>query len=68
MAISLLEKKTIEEVTEEVIDYRGKTPLKTKEGIKLITAKVIKDGYILDDNHEYISELDFGQRKTASRD
>lgn len=48
--------KTIEEVTEKIIDYRGKTPPKTKGGIKLITAKVIKDGYITDGNHEYISE------------
>lgn len=48
--------KTIEQITENVMDYRGKTPPKSKEGIKLITAKVIKDGYILDGNHEYISE------------
>ena len=50
------ETKTIEEVTETLIDYRGKTPPKTTEGIKLITAKVIKGGTILDDKHEYISE------------
>lgn len=48
--------KTIDEVTETLIDYRGKTPPKTTEGIKLITAKVIKDGFILDGNHEYIAE------------
>ncbi|AFY73476.1 restriction endonuclease S subunit [Synechococcus sp. PCC 7502] len=50
------ETKTIEEITEVLIDYRGKTPPKTNEGIKLITAKVIKDGRISDGNHEYISE------------
>jgi type I restriction enzyme R subunit len=48
--------RTIEEVTETLLDYRGKTPPKTKNGVKLITAKVIKDGFIIDGNHEYISE------------
>jgi len=48
--------RTIEEVTDTLIDYRGKTPAKTKSGIKLITAKVIKDGRILDGEHEYIPE------------
>jgi type I restriction enzyme, S subunit len=28
------------------IDYRGKTPPKTTSGIPLITAKIVKDGYI----------------------
>ena len=54
--MSNFQTKTIEEVTETLIDYRGKTPPKTTEGIKLITAKVIKGGTILDDKHEYISE------------
>jgi type I restriction enzyme S subunit len=54
--MQFIESLTIEEVTEKIIDYRGKTPPKTKAGIKLITAKIIKDGYILDENHEYISE------------
>lgn len=51
-----LDFKTIGEITEKIIDYRGKTPLKTDRGIKLITAKVIKDGHIVDGKHEYISE------------
>ena len=51
--------KTIEEVIETLIDYRGKTPEKTTSGIKLITAKVIKGGRIQDDNHEYIAEDDY---------
>ena len=38
--------KTIEEVTETLIDYRGKTPPKTSCGVKLITAKIIKDGFV----------------------
>lgn len=36
---------TIAEVT-SYVDYRGKTPVKSKEGIFLITAKNIKMGYI----------------------
>jgi len=31
------------------IDYRGKTPLKTKNGLPLITAKNIRMGYISED-------------------
>ena len=46
---------TIDEATERLIDYRGKTPTKTTSGIKLITAKVIKDGRILDERSEYIA-------------
>lgn len=37
------------------IDYRGKTPPKTTEGIPLITAKIIKNGTILPPQ-EFISE------------
>jgi type I restriction enzyme, S subunit len=47
--------KTIRQITETLIDYRGKTPTKTASGTKLITAKVIKDGFIVDGNHEYIA-------------
>jgi type I restriction enzyme, S subunit len=55
----MIETKTIEQVTETLIDYRGKTPEKTRSGVVLITAKVIKDGRILDENHEYISEAKY---------
>ena len=48
--------KTIEKVTETLIDYRGKTPPKTSCGVKLITAKIIKDGFVQNSNLEYISE------------
>lgn len=47
--------KTIRQITDTLIDYRGKTPTKTASGTKLITAKVIKDGFIVDGNHEYIA-------------
>lgn len=55
----MIETRTIEEVTETLIDYRGKTPQKTSSGVKLITAKVIKDRRILNDNHEYIAEENY---------
>jgi type I restriction enzyme S subunit len=40
----------IEEASERLIDYRGKTPPKTSSGVRLITAKVIKGGQILEVN------------------
>jgi type I restriction enzyme S subunit len=46
---------TIEDATERLIDYRGKTPPKTDSGVRLITAKVIKDGQILDEPKEFIA-------------
>jgi len=50
------ETRTIEEVTEALIDYRGKTPPKHESGVRLITAKVIKDGFIREERAEYISD------------
>jgi type I restriction enzyme S subunit len=41
-----------------IIDYRGKTPRKTNEGIPLITAKIVKNGRI-EDVTEYIAEEDY---------
>lgn len=41
------------------IDYRGKTPKKTSEGVPLITAKNIRDGYISSEPKEYIGESDY---------
>lgn len=46
---------TVEEVTERLIDYRGRTPPKTAAGVRLITAKVIKRGQILPEPAEYIA-------------
>jgi type I restriction enzyme S subunit len=46
---------SIEEATERIIDYRGKTPPKTDSGIELVTAKVIKGGRILRDTQEFIA-------------
>jgi type I restriction enzyme S subunit len=41
------------------IDYRGKTPKKTKEGIRLITAKNVKLGYIQLQPEEFIAENNY---------
>ena len=46
---------TIEEGTERLIDYRGKTPPKTDSGVRLVTAKVVKGGQIHDEPAEYIA-------------
>ena len=43
---------------ESIIDYRGKTPTKTGEGIPLITAKIIKSGRI-ETPSEFIAESDY---------
>jgi type I restriction enzyme S subunit len=47
---------TIEEATDRLIDYRGKTPPKTDSGVRLITAKVVKGGQILEEPAEFIAE------------
>jgi type I restriction enzyme S subunit len=47
---------TIEEATDRLIDYRGKTPPKTDTGVRLITAKVVKGGQILEEPAEFIAE------------
>lgn len=38
------------------IDYRGKTPVKTSSGVRLITAKNIKMGYLTKEPQEFIAE------------
>ena len=37
------------------IDYRGKTPVKTNSGVRLITAKNVKMGYLLRTPEEFIA-------------
>jgi len=41
------------------IDYRGKTPVKTNSGIRLITAKNIRSGYLKFEPEEFISEDEY---------
>jgi len=52
------ELRPLDEVIEYFIDYRGKTPSKTTHGIPLITAKIVKDGRLLDAN-EFIALEDY---------
>lgn len=56
--MSELKTYLLDDVVEKLIDYRGKTPVKTDSGIPLITAKVIKNGRIETPN-EFISEEDY---------
>jgi len=54
-----VEWKTLGEVC-DYVDYRGKTPTKTLEGIFLVTAKNIRAGYIdYEASQEFISEDDY---------
>jgi len=48
----------LEDGLDALIDYRGKTPKKTDEGIPLITAKIVKSGRIETPN-EFIAESDY---------
>ena len=48
------EEKTLIEVN-KFIDYRGKTPQKTDSGIKLITAKNVRMGYLRNNPEEFIA-------------
>ncbi|MGB3750553.1 MAG: restriction endonuclease subunit S [Arcobacteraceae bacterium] len=45
----------LQDVVEKFIDYRGKTPQKTTSGIPLVTAKIVKNGTILEPN-EFVTE------------
>jgi len=51
-------KYILEDVIDKFIDYRGKTPKKTENGIPLITAKIVKSGRILEPN-EFIAPEDY---------
>ena len=55
MGVMVFKTLTIEDATECLIDYRGKTPPKTTLGIRLVTAKVVKGGQIRDEPAEYIA-------------
>jgi type I restriction enzyme S subunit len=41
------------------IDYRGKTPTKTERGVRLITAKNVKKGFMNVSPEEFLSEPDY---------
>lgn len=52
------EKIRLEDALDALIDYRGKTPKKTSSGIPLITAKIVKNGFIQEPD-EFIAEEDY---------
>ena len=49
------EVKPIESKLECIIDYRGRTPVKTDSGIPLITAKNVREGFLCDEPREFIA-------------
>jgi type I restriction enzyme S subunit len=51
----------LEDCMEAIIDYRGKTPHKSSFGIPLITAKIVKNGRILEPD-EFIPFEDYDKR------
>ena len=51
--------KTVKELCENVIDYRGKSPPKASSGIPLITAKNIRMGYVDPEPKEFIHKSKF---------
>lgn len=46
------------------IDYRGMTPTKTEEGVPLITAKNIRQGYMEYKERFFISDQDYASRQS----
>ncbi len=48
----------LDDVIDALIDYRGKTPKKTSSGVPLVTAKIVKEGNILEPN-EFIAPDDY---------
>lgn len=48
----------------DFVDYRGKTPKKTNEGVFLITASNVRKGYMDYSRKEYISPEEYGERQS----
>ena len=46
------------------IDYRGKTPQKLKSGIRLVTAKNVKNGFLSLEPQDFISYAEYTDRMT----
>lgn len=53
------EVRPLDTVLEQIIDYRGKSPNKSSEGIPLITARNVRDGILDFSQPEYIPEDEF---------
>jgi len=63
MIMGIFQKVKLGDILEALIDYRGKTPKKIKFGIPLITAKIVKNGFI-DEPKEFIAESDYNSWMT----
>lgn len=50
---------TMEEVLDVILDYRGKTPKRSKSGIPTLSAKSVKKGYIDYSSCYYISQNEY---------
>jgi type I restriction enzyme, S subunit len=53
------EKLTLSSLVENIIDYRGKAPPKSEDGIILITARNVKQGFLDFTSKEFISSEDY---------
>ncbi len=53
------EELTLEDSMAAIIDYRGKTPAKVTSGIRLITAKNVRRGFINLEPEEFITEATY---------
>lgn len=51
----------MEDVLETIIDYRGKTPIKSETGIPALSAKTVKNNYIDYSECYYISEDEYAR-------
>ena len=51
----------MESVLDSIIDYRGKTPHKSEHGIKTLSAKSVRDGYIDYSQCYYISKEEYNR-------
>jgi type I restriction enzyme S subunit len=54
--ISTTKYLSLDECLLKIIDYRGKTPIKTSSGVPLITARVVKNGELLEPTEFIASE------------
>jgi type I restriction enzyme S subunit len=52
---------TIDDACCRIIDYRGKTPVKSDSGIRLVTAKVVKSGRVNEEPAEFIADSYFDE-------
>jgi type I restriction enzyme S subunit len=50
---------TLDTMVSRFIDYRGRTPRKTKSGVPLITAKNVRDGFLDFSEPEWIASEDY---------